>query len=176
VIEVIVIDGKSEDFAELLKKLSECDCPKCRAYREAQTAKPEPEVKPEEPKPNWTPAVGMLIQSEQEGIWEITGILTGGASLERVSDRLRGNFPNHVLAKYRPIAELEGLEVGDNVYSISKNGDIHTFRIHEQGQSSCWVKAGDVLTNSDETGVPIHFGNGKQMFWRTKERAERFGK
>lgn len=134
------------------------------------------EVIVEEPKPTWTPEVGMLIQFEPYGVWEITGILTGGARLERVSDRLTGSFPNRELVKHRPIAELEGLEVGESVYAISRSGDVDKHQTCGYYDKTFWVENCDAGFPVNEDGVPLYFGNGKQMFWRTKDRAERFGK
>lgn len=166
----------AEKWAESCKSnieslAKECDCPKCRAEKEAEATKPEPE----EPAPAWTPEVGMLIQSEKYGVWEITGILTNGASLERVSDKLRSNSPNCELAKYRPIAELEGLKVEDNVYAIRNNGNVHEYFISANYDNTFWIESESVKFRIGIDGVPLHFGNGKQMFWRTAGRAERFG-
>jgi len=175
------------EWAEVCKSdieslAKECDCPKCRAEKEAEIAKSEPEVKPEEPKPAWTPEVGMLIQSEQYGVWEITGIITGGTSLERVSDRLRGSLPNCELVKYRPIAELEGLDCGDYVYAFAsspmewkiKSAPIKKGRGEDYFEIWQEEYTGKILVAFD--GSPLFLGNGKQMFWRTADRAGRFGK
>lgn len=187
VLATVIIDGAkmltlpfksiedAEKWAESCKPVlermaKECDCPKCRAEKEAEATKPEV------PKPTWTPEVGMLIQSEQYGLLEITGILTGGASLERVSDRLRVNLSNCKLVKYRPIAELEGLKEGSDIFCVSSDGGIETFKIDSTVLSLYGVKLGDTWFRVNMDGKPKMFGNGKQMFWRTKERAERFGK
>jgi len=170
-------DIKAIHHAVMKNISNECDCSKCK--KEAKTAKPEPEGNPGEPKPNpdWTPEVGMMIQSEQYGVWEITGILTGCASLERVSDRLRGSLPNCELVKYRPIAELEGLRVDDPVYAVDDKGNVSEYKCTGYNTpDTIWI--GHCLSRIllNKTGVPYRFGNGKQMFWRTAERAERFGK
>jgi hypothetical protein len=107
---------------------------------------------------------------------EITGILTGGASLERVSDRLRVNLSNCTLVKYRPIAELEGLKEGSDIFCVSSDGGIETFKIDSMVLSLYGVRLGDTWFRVNMDGKPKMFGNGKQMFWRTKGRAERFGK
>lgn len=150
----------------------ECDCPKCRAEKEAQTAKPEPE----ELAPAWTPEVGMLIQSEQYGVWEITGIKDGGVELVSIPYEDKGFLLNVGLRDCKPIAELEGLEVGESVFAIKMNGDVYEYRIYEHYDKTFWVESNSVKFPIGIDGVPLHFGNGKQMFWRTAERAERFGK
>jgi hypothetical protein len=148
----------------------DCDCPKCR---EAETAKYEPEIKPEEPKPAWTPEVGMLIQSEQYGVWEITGIIDGGVELVSIPYGNKGFLPKVYLS---PIAELEGLEDGESVYAISRSGDVDEYQTCGYYDKTFWVESYDVKFPVNEDGVPVFFGNGKQMFWRTRDRAERFGK
>lgn len=155
----------------------ECDCPKCRAEKEAETAKPEPEVKPEEPKPAWTPAVGMLIKNEHFGIWEIICQETDNLFHMRSIEGEDGKLVRYnMLTAYRPIAELEGLEDGESVYAISRSGDVDKYQTCGYYDKTFWVESYDVKFPVNEDGVPVFFGNGKQMFWRTKERAERFGK
>ena len=149
----------------------DCDCPKCR---EAETAKYEPEIKPEEPSPTWTPEVGMLVEwFGSPVVCEITYICDDG----RIEiNGLRNGTISAQFWEFRPIAELEGLEVGDEVYSITEDGIVQEFEIDEQYDGNLWVKACSVSIHSNNKGIPSHFGNGKQMFWRTRDRAERFGK
>jgi hypothetical protein len=154
----------------------ECDCPKCRAEKEAKTAKPEPETKPEESTPTWTPEVGMLIKSDPTGIWQIEDVYANKALKVVDLNGEKGIIVSHLIPDYRPIAELEGLKVGDGVYSIDEDGIAKEFEIDEQYDGNLWIKACSVSIHSNNKGIPSHFGNGEQMFWRTKERAERFGK
>ena len=175
----------AKEWAEVCKSdienlAKECDCPKCRAEKEAEIAKSEPEVKPEEPKPAWTPEVGMLIQSEQYGVWEITGIIDGGVKLVSIASGSKGFLPDVHLRNCTPIAELEGLEEGDDVYSVDEEGFVNLWKItYKSDRTDRFV----VEMEHEETDIKIHvsggvvgIGNGKQMFWRTKGRAERFGK
>ena len=172
----------AKEWAEVCKSdienlAKECDCPKCRAEKEAEIAKSEPEVKPEEPKPAWTPEVGMLIQSEQYGVWEITGIIDGGVKLVSIASGSKGFLPDVHLRNCTPIAELEGLEVDDPVYAVDDKGDVRVFQcIGYSMTETIWVGHGLGRILLRKTGDPYGFGNGKQMFWRTKDRAERYGK
>ena len=74
------------------------------------------------------------------------------------------------IKEYEPIAELEGLKVGDCVYSelgeawSIDNIDVEVIVIIGQG-----------LIELDIKGVPYTFTNQK-LFWRTADRAERFGR
>jgi hypothetical protein len=146
--------------------------------KEAKTAKPEPEVKPEEPKmePDWTPEVGMLIKSDPTGIWQIEDVYANKALKVVDLNGEKGIIVSHLISDYCPIAELEGLKVRDAVYAIRNNGNVHKYFIYEHYNKIFWVVSHDVKFPIGIDGVPFYFGSGKQMFWRTKERAERFGK
>ena len=134
--------------------------------------------KPEEPKPTWTPKVGDLIQGlKTSEVYEIDKI-NGGAFF------VRGDCLTLIgKAECRPIAELEGLKVGDNVYAFAGESTLAWKIVSAPIENGCggdYFKieleeyTGKILVAFD--GSPLFFGNGKQMFWRTKERAERFGK
>lgn len=152
----------------------ECDCQKCREEKEAEKAKPEPE----ELAPAWTPEVGMICKSVNSlfytEIFEIneTHVRTGSTEMQ-VYDRIEKDW---FIKGWAPCAELEGLEEGDKVYSLGEYGMAHEFLIDQHYDNAFWLKSNSLSVRSNKHGIPLHFGNGKQMFWRTKERAERFGK
>jgi hypothetical protein len=136
-------------------------------------------VKPEEPKPAWTPEVGMLIRmvvpsANRDEVVEITRICQG---VYYFSNNTFCYSEEEVYECCKPIAELEGLDIGGKVYSIKEDGGVYDFCIVEEHcEQTFWIESCSLSINSNEKGIPVHFGNGKQMFWRTAERAERFGK
>lgn len=171
----------AEKWAESCKSVIErmeieCDCPKCREERESETAKTEPEPKPEEPKPSWLEFAHLYVNSNNGNIYEYEGRKTkhNMHSFRQIIDQRCDTTFDYWY--YRPIAELEGLEVGESVYAIRNNGDVAEYLICENYNKIFWVVSHDVRFPIGIDGVPFYFGNGKQMFWRTKERAERFGK
>ena len=148
----------------------DCDCPKCRAEKEAEAAKSE------EASPTWTPEVGMLVKHPREGICEIDFVHENGVCVNLRHIPYRNERVLSHMDTSTPIAELEGLEKGDDVYGVSLEGEIEPFRIESTVLSMYGVKYGDTWFRVNMDGKPKMFGNGKQMFWRTRDRAERFGK
>lgn len=141
--------------------------------------KPEPETTPEEPAPTWTPEAGMLLASISDNdkrIWEIVQ--------KDESDTLsvisltgeKGLMSKSIRPNYRPIAELEGLKVGDKVYHVNYRSEVSSFAVAEIEAPLLFVTSFDTKLVVSIKGFPTAFGNGKQMFWRTAERAERFGR
>ena len=129
-----------------------------------------------EPEPAWKPEVGKLYRRTLNGVvTEITKLKS-----DRVLHTLQGfdyiengyheDYIIDFIKEYEPIAELEGLKVGDCVYSelgeawSIDNIDVEVIVIIGQG-----------LIDLDIKGVPYTFTN-QQLFWRTADRAERFGR
>ena len=80
-------------------------------------------------------------------------------------------------AKYlTPIAELEGLKVGDSVYGIAYQKYTHPWRITGITSLILVEKYGEsAILTLNKHGFSYEIGS-TQLFWRTVERAERFGR
>lgn len=132
----------------------------------------------EKVKPAWTPEVGKLCRDE-DGIYEIIE----NVGIYRVKDILDGSFCDYpmtfeALARdYEPIAELEGLKVGDSVYGIAYQKYTHPWRITGITGSLIFIKkhGESVILTLNKHGFSYEIGS-TQLFWRTADRVERFGK
>ena len=81
--------------------------------------------------------------------------------------------------KFTPIAELEGLKEGEHAYTHGDDGEIHSFV--NEGK----FKFHDAMTlRSTQGGYRFNITldgyftilSNKQLFYRTADRAERFGR
>lgn len=129
--------------------------------------------------PQWTPEVGKLYQHNRGGwVSELTDAFVDGNTywISNMAYQLNA-FYDH----FTPIAELEGLKEGDEVWSIGENGHGVTiavkWNIEEDGAyGTFFIVRENKFFTVHKDGSMVVVGNGKQLFWRTKDRAERFGK
>lgn len=134
----------------------------------------------EKAEPTWTPEVGKLYKGDL-GVIEVTKILDYG--IECYNLYAHGNyklgFKTEEYKSLIPIAELEGLKVGYTVYTYGNDGKVHSFFIEGK------FPFDDFITiKSTQGGYRINITLGgyfpiisnKQLFWRTADRAERFGR
>ena len=129
-------------------------------------------------KEKWTPEVGKLCRNE-DGIYEITV----HASAYRLKDILDDSFYDQPMTfdalarEYTPIAELEGLKVGDSVYGIAYQKYTHLWHITGITGSLIFVKkhGESAILTLNKHGFSYEIGS-TQLFWRTADRAERFGR
>lgn len=68
-------------------------------------------------------------------------------------------------------AELEGLKIGDKVWSITDDGEPVDFTTCFIGTQIIWAVLGEIKVAINIDGSLLHIGNSKQMFYRSKERA-----
>lgn len=84
--------------------------------------------------------------------------------------------PSYSTKDYKPVSELEGLQVGDNVYSLQGN-NIVEWVIESDCGSTLFIEYGCCNYQVTVDGfVTLAGKQEKQSFWRTKERAEKYGK
>lgn len=79
----------------------------------------------------------------------------------------------------RPLSELEGLKVGDKVYTYGSDGKVHSFFIEGKFPFDDFITIkstqGGYRMNITLDGYLSIISN-KQLFWRTADRARRLGK
>lgn len=141
---------------------AESDCPFCRN---------EMEVKPE-----WKPEVGKLYKRDCGTIYEHMGMI-GKYALFRALDGSESKaYPSNNIP-LTSIAELEGLEVGDSVYGIAYQKYTHPWHITGITGSLIFVKkhGESAILTLNKRGFSYEIGS-TQLFWRTADRAERFGR
>lgn len=143
-----------------------------------------------EPEPAWKPEVGKLYRRKLNGvITEVIKAFLDNREFSKVAHKLIGvnydtchahcDYASDFLEEYEPIAELEGLKVGDFVYSYGDDGEVHIFA--NEGE---FPFHNFITIKSTEGGYRINITLGgyfpiisnKQLFWRTADRAERFGR
>jgi len=142
------------------------------------------EIKKRQSAPQWTPEVGKLYKSSlhPKGVEIIryeTPEITPRMVYVLFSDGFKGySHKEDFIKHFTPISELEGLEVGDEVFSIDDNGDICKWTISRgRGNGDSFIcRSGWQSLSVLNNGVPVFTGNGQQLFWRTADRAERFGR
>lgn len=132
----------------------------------------------------WKPKVGELItlKENNELVYEIqTGDekdnfwlqdVTGYATSEHVSI-------DEIACIFTPISELEGLKEGEHAYTYGDDGNIHSFVNEGKFQFHDFITVrntqGGYCFNITLDGYFTILSN-KQLFYRTADRAERFGR
>lgn len=131
----------------------------------------------EKVKPEWVPEVGKLYKGDL-GVIEVTKILDYG--IECYNLDAHGNYElGFKTEKYKsliPIAELEGLKEGDKAWCISGSGEAEYYTIESVFSNNLTAHCGKGYLSIYLDGSACMFGGGKQLFWRTSDRAERFGR
>jgi hypothetical protein len=133
-----------------------------------------------EPEPAWKPEVGKLYRRKLNGvITEVIKAFLDNREFSKVAHKLIGvnydtchahcDYASDFLEEYEPIAELEGLKVGDYAYSYINEWFVDNI-------DNGWITlTGHGLIDADVYGIAVDLSN-RQLFWRTADRAERFGK
>ena len=140
-----------------------------------------------ESEPSWTPEVGKLYQNKFNGVvTEIVKIFKDNHEKTKIAHKLMDfdynccdahcDYEEDFVKAYEPIAELEGLDVEDKVWCISSDGETEYYTIESVFSNNMGVYCGKGYISLNLNGSPCMFGNGKQLFYRTEDRAERFGK
>lgn len=125
--------------------------------------------------PTWKPEVGKLYKEQSGLIGECTNISFGD---DVIYIRYLGNKEGFCLSKayFTPIAELEGLRTGDPIWCIAGGGMTEYYTIESVFSHNLTAYCGKGYVSVYFDGSACMFGNGKQLFFRTADRAERFGK
>ena len=125
----------------------------------------------EKVEPQWKPEVGRLYQSVED-IYECTAITLHPYEARFVALKTGITHwvqKNNIQKHFTPIAELEGLKVGDYAYSYINEWFVDNI-------DNGWITlTGHGLIDADVYGIAVDLSN-RQLFWRTADRAERFGK
>ena len=143
----------------------------------------------EKVEPEWTPEVGGLYKRK------INGVITEIVEIQLINGK---RYISHEIIdfdyskclshrdaevifaqEYEPIAELEGLNVGYTVYTYGNDGKVHSFFIEGKFPFDDFItikgtQGGYRINITLDGYFPII--SNKQLFWRTADRAERFGR
>ena len=139
-----------------------------------------------EPEPAWKPEVGKLYKRTLNGVvTEITKLKSDRVLhiLQRfdydpnIENGYHEDYIIDFIKEYEPIAELEGLKVGDSVYGIAYQKYTHPWHITGITGSLILVKkhGESAILTLNKRGFSYEIGS-TQLFWRTADRAERFGR
>lgn len=141
----------------------------------------------------WKPEVGKLYKRTCNGVvTEVTKVFFDNNGKLKTEHRVLGykydnccahcDFTSDFCREYEPIAELEGLEEGDKVWSYGgtkseESANTHEWKISDKDAfETLNIEFKERYLTIHKTGSCVGIGNGKQLFWRTADRAERFGK
>jgi len=128
--------------------------------------------------PSWTPEVGKLYKGEH-GTYEVIEVYEYGCKFHVIEAGCNSTLGSKT-DEYKgltPIAELEGLNEGDKIWSISQNKNPISFTIFTNAiVNILWARLQDMEIPVKLDGSLPLIGNGQQLFYRSEERAERFGR
>lgn len=110
--------------------------------------------------PNY-PIVGAVYENNRWHLWEWT--IDGHSTASKIKHACD-------LVPVEP-AELEGLEVGDSVYSVTKNKKTKEFKIIAKDDFNVWLKAQDIKISTHYDGISYCIGNGQKLFYSSEARA-----
>lgn len=117
------------------------------------------------------PKVGMLIKIPNEGVKEILNV-----DCDEYFNFGEGWYDPKKWPNIKPIAELEELKIGDNVWCINRLGKPESYFIKHIKLIFLEIVNENDMFSIDLNGCALFVGNGQQLFWRTLERAEKYGK
>ena len=125
---------------------------------------------------DWIPEEGSICWFKGEVI-EYAGNIINNVTMKPFEARyIKDNgcvteiYYDEFIKSARPIAELEGLKEGDNVFS-----ELGEKWLIDDIDNECIAITGQGLIEIDINGV-LYAVTNKQLFWRTADRAERFGR